>query len=563
MVGVRVSSAVYEADEPVDSDRARSLAINEVLREPLSEHLETQRKRLRYAIVAGVIGVVAGIAALVGGLGAAAGGGLIALGLVIGGGGYAYVTSRSPDVTVNAIEEGYWTSRSLPVREGAVVYDVSASLPETDFELERLSSKDAISEADDLLDEIGDLPVVMPKEQNLEAELTETLEGVKQEIDAAEQHTVEAPVVGADSPEVEAVSALATLADRDDHVDVDPEIPPEEARTDVENLDDLERMASVTDEDAELEDLSNSARSVVNDLSGIQETAIDLLNEHVATAADAFGMVSYNFYCPDCQTDEIDSLVGLSDPHDGIWHCETCRSHHETEAVLPRHKIKDDIVNPVWDQLWIEKDDERRSVYENIEDQKTELQEREFEQRREEIRTATDRIRDLRGKIRDLKTQAKAAEGTVSEIGDLMVKYERLAEQRKREFEREVDAAFAEIDEETERILEQTRNEEQKRIEAAEQDAKEKAELMREDERRREIEKFAAQQQMADERAKAQMQQQAALHEEELDVEKKHHRENYMLETRGRTSFSDRIDRFKIWKDRVGTGQTAYEGGEN
>ena len=128
---MRVSSAVYEADEPVDSDRARSLAINEVLREPLSEHLETQRKRLRYAIVAGVIGVVAGIAALVGGLGAAAGGGLIALGLVIGGGGYAYVPSRSPGVTGNAIEGGDRTSRSLPGRGGAGVSGVSASLPET------------------------------------------------------------------------------------------------------------------------------------------------------------------------------------------------------------------------------------------------------------------------------------------------------------------------------------------------------------------------------------------------------------------------------------------------
>ena len=560
---MRVSSGVYEADEPIDGDQARSLAINEVLREPLSEHLETQRKRLRYAIAAGVLGVVAGLAALVGGLGAAVGGGLIVLGLTVGGGGYAYLTSRSPDVTVNAIEEGYWTSRSLPVQEGAVVYDVSASLPETDFELERLSNKNAISEAGDLLDDIGDLPVVMPKENNLEAELTEALDGVKREIDTAEQHTVEAPIVAANSPESQAVSTLATLADSDDHVDVGSEIPPEEAREDVENLDDLERMASVTDEDAELEDLSDAARSVVNDLSGTQETAIDLLNEHVATAADAFGIVSYNFYCPDCQTDEIDARVELSDAQDGTWYCETCRSHHETEVVLPRHKIKDDIVNPVWDQLWIEKDDERRSVYENIDDQKTELQEREFEQRSEEIRTATDRIRDLRGKIRDLKTQAKAAEGTVSEIGDLMVKYERLHENRKREFEREVDAAFSEIDEETERILEQTRNEEQKRIEAAEEDAKEKAELMREDERRREVEKFVAQQQMADERAKAQMRQQAELHNEELEVEKQHHRENYMLETRGGTSISDRIDRFKIWKDRVGTGQTVHEGGEN
>jgi hypothetical protein len=143
-----------------------------------------------------------------------------------------------------------------------------------------------------------------------------------------------------------------------------------------------------------------------------------------------------------------------------------------------------------------------------------------------------------------------------------MVKYERLDEQRKQDFEREVEAAFAEIDEETERILEQTRNEEQERIEAAEQDAKEKAQMMREDERRREIEKFAARQEMENKRKRAELQQRAELHDEEIDVEKRHHREEWMLETRGRTSFSGRIDRFKLWKDRK-IGQSAYEGGDD
>ncbi|MDR9430731.1 MAG: hypothetical protein RI568_08555 [Natronomonas sp.] len=558
---MRVSSAVYETDEPVDADRARSLAINEVLREPLSEHLDTQRTRLRYALGGGALGVVAGVVAFFV-ANAAVSAALIVLGLLIGGGGYAYVTSRSPDVTVTSVTESYWESRSLPVQDGTIVYDVSASLSPTAFELERLSSEETIADASDRLDELDEFPVVLPRDDNVEAEVTETLESIKSEIDAAEQHTVEAPIIAADSPEAAAVSELATLADADDHADVEPSIDPEEARADVEDLDELERMAAVTDEEAELERISETTRTLVNDLSGMQETAIDLLNGHVATAADAFGLVSYNFYCPDCQTDGIDSSVELADPQEGTWYCDTCRDHYPTETVIPRHKIKDDIVNPVWDQLWIEKDDERRGVYENIEDQKSDLQEREFEQRREEIRSVADRIRDLRSRIRDLKTEAKAAEGKVTEISSLMVKYERLDEGRKRDFEREVEASFAEIDEETERILEQTRNEEQARIEAAEQDAKEKAQMMREDERRREIEKFTARQEMENKRKRAELQQRAELHGEEIDMEKRHHREEWMLETRGRTSFSGRIDRFKLWKDRK-IGQSAYEGGDD
>lgn len=560
---MRVSSAVYEAGDPIETDKERALIINEALHEPLSEHLETQKTRLRYAIVAGAVLAIVGIFALFGGIGAAVGGGLVVFGVAVAGGGYAYVTSRSPDVTVTGIEERYWTSRSLPVQDGVVLYDMEASLPATSFELERLSNAEAIADASERLDEMSEFPVVMPRENNLEAELTETLEAVKTEIDTAEQHTVEAPVVSADSREAEAVSTFAELADSDDHIDTEPSVSIEEARCDIEDLDDLEQMAAMADEDAELEDLSDTTRSLVNDLSGMQETAIDLLNEHVATAGDAFGLVSYNFYCPDCQLDGIDSPVSLSDPQDGEWYCETCRNHHDSEAVLPRHKIKDDIVNPMWDQLWVEKDDERRAVYENIEDQKNELREREFEQRRDEIRSATDRIRDLRSRIRDLKTEAKAAEGKVTEIGNLMVKYERLNETRKQEFESEVESAFVEIDEKTERILERTRNEEQKRIEEAEKDAEKKAELMREDERRREIEKFAARQQMENERTAAELRQRAELHDEEIDLEKRHHRENWMLETRGRTSVSDRIDRFKLWKDRVGPGQTVHEGGEN
>ncbi|WP_247009598.1 hypothetical protein [Halorientalis litorea] len=552
---MRVRDVVYESDGPADEDTARALAINEVLREPLSEFLDEQQTRLRYVLAIGLVAVVLGVGALAADAGAAVGGGLVAVGLAVGGGGYAYLNSQSPDVTVRSVQKGYWTAHCLPVQDGAILYDATKSVGTTRFELEQLTDPEAIASANERLTDIEEFPVVMPRDGNVEETVTGTLDEVKAEIETAEQYTVQAPVVPAEGAEREAVESLAGLAE-DDSVSADVDVSVDEARSDVRELDELEQMAAAEGAESELESLSDTSRQLVEDLSGMQETAVDLLNDHIGTAADAFGLVSYNFYCPDCQTDDIDSVVELSDPQDGDWYCETCRTTHDTAAVIPRHRIKDDIVNPVWDQLWREKDDQRREIYENIEDQKADLQEREFEQRREEIRSTTDRIRELRSRIRDLKTEAKAAEGKVSEIGDLMVKYERLHDQRKQAFEEEVESSFAEIDAETDQILEETRNEEQKRIEAAEQAAKEKAEMMREEERRREVEKFVAEQQLADERARAQLEHQ----KEEMAMERKHHREDWMLETRGRTSFSGHIDKMRQRKDRV-LGATARDHG--
>ncbi|MFB6077879.1 MAG: hypothetical protein ABEJ80_02730 [Halarchaeum sp.] len=557
---MRVTNVVYETDDPVDDRAEAALAVNEGVRGPLSEFLDTQHRRLRYAATAAVALVVVGVGALVTGAGTI-GIALIALGVLTGGGGYGYVQTRSPDITVESVERGLWSGHSLPVQNGTMVYDATASSEPTAFELERLAETDAIATATDDLADLEDFPVVMDRDEPIEGRITETLEAVRDEIQTAEQHTVEVPVVDASEPAADAIEAFADLADADP-VDTDVAVDPAEARADVGELNQLEQMATADGAEADLQDVSDTGRKLVRDLTGMQETAIDLLNDHIGTAADAFGLVSYNFYCPDCQTDDVESTVALTDPEAGRWHCDTCRTTHDTAAVIPRHRIKDDLVNPVWDQLWIEKDDQRRELYENIEDQKAELEEREFEQRREEIRTATDRIRDLRSRIRDLKTEAKAAEGKVSEIGDLMVKYERLHEERKRSFEREVESSFAEIDEETDRILEATRNEEQERIEQAEQAAQEKAQLMREEERRREVEKFVAEQEREDARVQARMQQAQELHGEEMDLEKRHHREEWMLETRGRTSFSGLIDEGRLKKDRV-LGASAYEGGES
>jgi hypothetical protein len=483
---------------------------------------------------------------------------LIGLGAGAGVGGVLYVRSRDPDVTVTGITKGYWTGYCVSADDGVVVYDATDSRDRTTFNLRLLDDEGTIRRARNELSEVEDFPVVMPRDENVEETVTETLESVREEIENAREQTVEAPVVGEAEPAADAVKFLADRATADP-VATDPVVDLEKARADVAVLDELESMAAA-DGEADLEDVSEVSREVAADLSDHQESAVELLNDHIETAADAFGIVSYHFYCPDCLTDDVETRLDLSNPEDDVWFCETCRSHHDTAEVIPRHRLEDDVVNPVWDQLWIEKDDERREIYENIEDQKADLKEREFEQRQEEIRTATDRIRDLRSRIRDLETQAKAAEGTVDEIGDLMVKYEHLHRQRKEEFQTEVSEAFAEIDQKTAVIMEQTRNEEQERIEEAERAAQEKAEAMREEERKRERAKFMAEQQMENKRAKAEIANEQAMTKAELSQDAEHHKEDVLLDTHGSLSASGKINNARKWKvDRLGASKNGGE----
>ncbi|MFB6109588.1 MAG: hypothetical protein ABEJ60_01785 [Halodesulfurarchaeum sp.] len=548
---MKVPHSVFENGEPLEEERARAMAVTEAIGDEVSAHLDRINSLRLYSLGAGVGGLVLAVAAFFANLGGIAAVPLV-LGLLGGVGGYLYTERTEPGVTVNGIKKGYWTGYAIPDDDGVVVYDATNSIGETTFNLERLKDDETVTDAKETIEDLQEFPVVMSRDEPLEHTFTNALETVQAEIENADQEMVEAPIVSADEPGAEALEFFAERATQDGGSRAPETVstPPVEAAADVNALTDLEKMA-LEEDDASLEQLSGRSRQLVGELSGTQEMAIDILNDHLFEAADAFGVVSYNFYCPDCMSDDIETAVELTDPQSGDWFCSTCRSHLETGELIPRHKIKDDVVNPVWDQLWIEKDDQRREIYENIEDQKSELQEREFEQRREEIRTATDRIKDIRSKIRDLQTQAKAAEGKVEEIGDLMVKYDRLNEERKEQFQQDVEESFAEIDKETERILEETRNEEQERIEQAQKEAKEKAEMMHEEKLRRDIEKFAAEQAMEERRHEAEMELQAdSIQKQEL------------LETEGEFSSIDTINNFRQWKKDVPIigGGTKYEG---
>lgn len=556
---MRVRDTVYNNDEPVTDEQARALALNEAIREPVSEFLDEQRERLKKAVGAGGALAVAGLGLF--GIGIGIGLVVFLAGIAVAGGGYYYVTQQEPDVQIHGIEKGYWTGYSLPGDDGVLFYDATGAVSESEFQLEQVSDEQRIKDAKTQLEETGDFPVVMADDQNVEEEFTGALEEVQSELDATDSFEVDAPVLSEDSPETAAIGTLVDHAEPGS-VEAETEVDVDQARQELEDLSKLGNLAEDHPVEDELREMSEIGRSAAEDLSGHQDDAVETLNAHIQTAADAFGIVSYNFYCPDCHEDGIESELTVPDSTDEDLYCETCRSHQDREDAIPRHKLKDELVLPIWDQLWAQKADEKREIYENIEDQKHELKEREYEQYQEEIRTTTERIRDMRSKIRNLETQARAAEGAVDEISELLTKYERLNEERKQKFKREVKQAYKEIDTQTQEVLDATRSEEQKRLDEAERKAEEKAELLRAEERQRQAEMLSAQRQMQEDIAKAQMEHQEKLTKAQIDQEMtakqaelqqsaKHHREDWMLETRGETSMSDTIDMMKMKKDRL------------
>jgi hypothetical protein len=498
---MRLSSVVFDDRGEVDERTARALAVDGAIGDEIEAHVDSQWRSLKIAIGVGIGVGVTGVLLLASGQ-PAAGVAALFLGGVVGAGGTAYVRSREPEPTVRSIEKGYWTGYLVPDGAETVVFDATETIEPRRFQLNLLDDPDRATAAARELDEIGDFPVVMDEGTDVEADFVDALRSVEHEIERSESHEVRAPVLREDDPALETVSRLLPAADADPIEAGGVSLSQDEAVSQVDRFDEFESLADEDHGESVLLDVSERSRELAGELTGLQETATELLNDHVDVAGNMFGTVSYHFYCPDCLSDDVESRLELVD-RDGEWYCGTCRSNFAPDETVPRHRIRDDVVLDVWDQLWIEKDDERRGIYESIEDQKAELEEREFEQRREEIRSVEDRIKDIRSKIRDLQTEAKAKQGTVEEIGDLMVKYERLKENRVEDFRSDVSAAFEEIDEETERVLEETEGVVQDRIEEAEAEAQDRAEAMREEERQREREKVAYEQQRADERAEA------------------------------------------------------------
>jgi hypothetical protein len=513
---MRVPSVAHDEQGSLDEQEAQALAIHEAIGDEIKEHVEQQATYAKLILVGAAGAILVGLLLAASGM-LGTGAGIAIIGVLVGIGGSAYLSTDEPDTTVQSIEKGYWTGHIIPDGERVVLFDATESIQPQEFTLSMLNNPDRAETVDQSLNAMSDFPVVMTDDTDVEQKFVDNITTIQDEIENSDTQRVSAPIIGSDDPAVDTLSSLESRAGESQIDAGGVSLSCEEAVEQVETFNQFETMANEDNGESLLFDVSEQSRELANELSGLQETATGLLNDHIGTAGNMFGAISYNFYCPDCIEDDIESqLETLST--DGEWYCDTCRSDHNPGDGVTRHQIRDDIILDLLDQLWTEKDDQRRQIYESIEDQKSDLEEREFEQRREEIRTVEERIRDIRSKVRDMKTEAKAKRGTIGEIGELMLKYDRIAENRVNDFQQEVTEAFEKIDAETERVLEETESLVDDRIEEAEKEAKENAELMREEERQRHRERMAHQEQLAKKQAahNEQVAKKQAAHNEQV-----------------------------------------------
>lgn len=536
---MRLESTILRDDTPVDGPEELGFVLADVVGDDLATHLETVRTRLLVAGGAVVAGVLVGGGLLATGA-TVPGVGILIAGILGGVGAYYAATNASPEVTVTGVQKRYWTAHLLPQSDGTMVYDATGGVERTELEFEQLDDEGAIESRRAVFGAEEDhLPTLLDREENVETTYAEALAGLEAELESVDSRRIDAPLVDGTSDLGRSLSTLLDAAGSDEDAAVELATDLETAREDVEAVEELERLAVQDESTDDLQAVTAEARERVTEVLEAQEDAVEVLNDHLETAADVFALTTFNFYCPVCALDDIDAELRPVRTDDANWRCSTCQNRFGGEHVIPRHRIRDELVVDVWDQLWIEKDDQRREIHENIDDQLSDLEEREYEQRREEIRDAGDRIKQLRSKIRDLRTQARASEGAIEEIGALMVKYERLNESRKREFQSDIDDAIEEIDEKTSSIMNRTQNIEQQRLSAAEQAAQERAEIVRAEERRREREKFQMEQRLATQRAKAVADQHSAdLRDLSTQLDREHKME-FLLERDGK------VPRFK------------------
>ena len=492
-------SRLGDRDESLDDAEESGLIIGTVIADTLAQGLNEKVQTARRWIIVAVLLVLVGIG--IGVMGFPMYGGLAIVGAIVSGILAYRASNRDPDVNVSRVEKRFWTGYLIPQQDGLLVYDGTGVEDETDFMLEQVQNKEKLHAASDTLRSVSTLPPILPADtDHVESDVQKTIDEVNTELSSTNRTEIRAPVVAPDDPLVDGIRTVsaatpATEAPRDV---TSTELSLAEAQDQAQRIANLETLAFEGDAEDSLRELKHDGQRAVSQLTSAHEETVDLLNEHIHSVGDTLAVNSYSFYCPHCLEDEIHSELSLTYVQSELrLRCDTCKewfTRDVEELFVPKHRMKDELVEDVWDQLWIEKDDEKRRIYENIEDQQSELRERELEQKRDAIQNAWNRIKDIRSKIRDLYTQAKAARGAVEETGEVMVKYERLREERKDTFQAEVKEAVDQIEEQTKRAIEDTREFEQQKLKEAEQEANERAELRHAEQRARQKELLATEQ---------------------------------------------------------------------
>lgn len=540
---MKLKSSIINNDGSELSLEEPQEAVKAALNQELADYFENKKKKFKYLLLisavlvsAGVLGLFTATIPSITLIGAGAAGVISAVG---------YLKFTDPSIEIKGVEKRYWSIHCIPQEESNIYYDASNVVDEKKFDLQKLEGVETLDKSKKKLEEGIKLPVVRNQDSNPEDELRETVDSFENVLTNTNSHRTRAPLIGKEDDVSKSINYLLdeTGIDRKNESSKSSmQVELVDAKKNVKVMNDLESLAFSDNAEDELREVKSLSKKAADSLKESQQESIEKLNSEIESIGEMVSIRSFNFYCPSCVSDDVYSELEWSKQRD-IWVCQTCEKEFDDEDnVIPKHKMKDELVERIWDSLWTEKDDEKRRIYERIEDKRDELETEEFNKKREEINRVGDKIKEIKSEIRGLEAEAEAAKQTVEKLGRLMQKYDRIGKQRRKKFKQEVEKENEKIQKEVKRTIRKQQAEDEKMIKKAEKEAKRKARLQKIEEQKRHREEMmmeARSQKLEENLTKAEMSQ-----------DERHRLEKIQEKTKGRTArmgAASPLVRFKEW----------------
>ncbi len=336
---MKVPSSLIRDGALVTEEGEIGVVLAEVVSEDLEDHLDAKRTRIGTLLAVALVAFAVGSYLLYSGM---AMGGALAAAIAIGAfGGAWYDYRREPNVRIDRAEKRFWPVHMFPQTDGIVLYDGHGVIEETGFEVEVLDEDDetVLREVDEQLGASSALPVVLPRERNVEANIEEHLSQIDSVLSNTTRTGLRIPAPRRDSTLVSAISTIAPHAEdqRPDSASVD--VPLEEAREEVMEIAALGTLAFEDDAGEKVRSLKTSGAESVERITEVHGEMLELVNGSIQSVGDVLSMISYTFYCPDCLADDISTRLDLRDNGDLEWYCDTCRNRHALEEAVPKHRI--------------------------------------------------------------------------------------------------------------------------------------------------------------------------------------------------------------------------------
>jgi transcription elongation factor Elf1 len=469
--------------------------------------------------------------------------------LVIGLGLLLYDHFGTPLVNIKKIEKRYWTGLWMPYQNGCMFLNSSNGMKEVPFSLQKITNMNQLKESMERATmPYKEFPVVFDH-KNFEEDFANDLETIISRLSDREERTVSIPVIKTNHPVIDSIKKFQAYFKQKGLKNIKTTSTQKELERKVRELRVIETSAFKNNLNEVFNEFESKAAEKIKRMTKKQKESIEFLNEHIEKIGEILSISHFFFYCPTCADQEVSSVLKYDTQKDSDkWYCSACENYFEYEdLIIPIHRMKNNLFNHVWDQLWIEKEDEKLKIYNNIRDQKLELREKEFNHLQETIRNSWNRIKDIRSEIRDMGYSADAQQDAIEKIGTMMVKYERLNQLRKEEFIRDVRIITDQIGRETQRIIKESRNYDQKQLDKAEAQVKKREKIRKVEEIKRHQEKIVMLRAI-DEEQKLNRFEQRRHTAHQIKAKERMDRKILLGETGQKVSLFDFMDGFREWK---------------